>query len=452
MWSGQRRIAEALTSNRRVACASAHGLGKGWLAAGAIGWWVSTRVDPFIVTSAPTGPQLTGILWRELHRHHRRAELPGTITLGQVPTWRIGGELRGWGRKPADLADPEQAAAAFSGIHARSVLVVLDEASGLDDWLWDASASLMTSDECRLLAIGNPLDPASRFARVCSPGSGFETIHLSAFDSPNFTGEKVNPELAAVLPSETWVNERRQDWGEGSPQWIARVEGEFPPSSPDTLIQPAWLQRAQATERPSEVDPRLGVDVARSGHDHTVVAACWREGRIRIVHDELGQDTMATAGAVKRLLREFGGETVAAIDVVGLGAGVFDRLREQSANVREFSSATRALDPTRFVNRRAEAFWRLREELEGGRIDLDPHDDQLAAQLGSLKWGTRSDGRIFIESKDQLRSRGLPSPDRADAAAMALAKPSGMTAYAIPLMIGREGGEESEEEWLERSF
>jgi hypothetical protein len=423
-WTAQRSIACAVAEHRRVAVASAHGIGKDYVAACLALWWVSTRPDAFVVTSAPTGPQLSGILWREIARLHKRARLRGVISTGSIPTWKLGADLVGWGRKPADLSDPDDAAAAFTGVHARSVLVILDECSGLEDWLIDASLTLLTSADSRLLAIGNPLDPASRFARLCAPGSGFETLSFSVFDTPAFTDEKVSADLAAVLPSVEWVEERRADWGEGTPAWIARVEGHFPPSSPDTLIAPHLILAAQAVEGDEWGDPRLGVDVARSGADRTVVVACWPHGRIRVIHDEQGDDTMATAGAVMRLLREDFGppgarDVTAAIDIVGVGSGVFDRLREQGARVSAFSSASRARDPTRFSNCRAEAYWRLREALEEGSIDLDPHDDKLAAQLGAIKWKTDSKGRILIESKDEIRARGLPSPDRADAAAMA---------------------------------
>jgi hypothetical protein len=462
-WSGQRRIAEAVVEHRHVAVPSAHGIGKDWTAAALAAWWVATRPDPFVMTTAPTAAQLGGILWREVARLHRRGELAGTVTAGgAVPTWRIGGELVGWGRKPADLSDPDEAASAFSGIHARSVLVILDEASGIPDWLVVAAMTLLTSAQSRLLAIGNPLDPSSRFARLCAPGSGFHVEQFSVFDTPAFTGEKVSPDLLAVLPSTTWVDERRADWGEGSPAWIARVEGRFPPASRDTLIAPHLIADAQARDLSDDRYPCLGVDVARSGADHTVVAASWPSGRLRIVHDEQGADTMQTAGMVKRLIGEYDvvnlGEVVATVDVVGIGAGVFDRLREQSANAIAFSAGSRADDPTRFANKRAEAFWRLRDALEAGTADLDPHDDQLAAQLGALKWKVDSKGRVLIESKDEMRARGLPSPDRADAAAMAADRQArGMapgTAEAIAEQARREhdqrwarSGEEELAEW-----
>jgi len=108
------------------------------------------------------------------------------------------------------------------------------------------------------------------------------------------------------------------------------------------------------------------------------------------------------------------------VDIIGLGAGVFDRLREQKFEVGAYQGSERANNPAKFKNKRAESWWTFREMAEEGLIDLDPEDDVLAAHLQSVKWGVDSAGRILIENKDDVRERGLPSPDRADAAVMSL--------------------------------
>jgi hypothetical protein len=108
------------------------------------------------------------------------------------------------------------------------------------------------------------------------------------------------------------------------------------------------------------------------------------------------------------------------VDVVGRGAGVVDPLRHAGLPVMPYSGGEAAANPARFVNRNAEAWWAFREGLEAGLIDLDPEDSVLAAQLQSRKWKhDASQRRIEIESKDKMKERGLPSPDRADAAVMA---------------------------------
>lgn len=425
LWSRQRDIAHAVLEHRYVAVPSAHGTGKSFLAGRLGAWWIATRPvgDAFLVTTAPTTSQVRGILWREIGRAHRKGNLPGRISSGQVPEWMIGAEIVGWGRKPQDLSDPEAAAAAFQGVHARYVLVVIDEAAGIEPWLWEAVDSLVTSERGRVLALGNPTDPQSRFAEVCQPGSGWHVERVPAAATPAFTGEKVPPNLLDVLVSRRWVEERRQRWGADSPLYRARVDAQFPILAEDALIDPAHVEAARRRDA-GEVDGplTLGVDVARSGSDETVIVRR-QEGKARVVHHAQGQDTMLTTGRVVNELAGAPEGSTAAIDVIGIGAGVFDRLREQGLPAVAFNSAERARQPDRFANRRAEAYWTLREQLQAGALDLDPEDDELAAQLCAIRWKVNSRGQVLIESKAEMQKRGVSSPDRADALAMSLDRP-----------------------------
>jgi hypothetical protein len=137
---------------------------------------------------------------------HRKADLPGRITLDAK--WYIGNELVAYGRKPADY-DP----AAFQGIHARYVLVIIDEAGGVPKSIFDAVDALATNVDARVVAVGNPDDPASHFATICKPGSGWRVETISAFDTPAYTGEKVPEDLPPLLVSPEWVEERKSSLG-----------------------------------------------------------------------------------------------------------------------------------------------------------------------------------------------------------------------------------------------
>jgi len=422
VWSKQADIADSVCDNRHTAVQACHGPGKSWIAGALCGWWIDTHPlgEAFVVSTAPTQPQIEAILWREIGRMHRRCNLPGYITVGNQPMWKLtGGEIVGFGRKPADYIDIEQAKAAFQGIHARYILVIIDEAAGIPKWLWDAIESLITTENARILAIGNPDDPSSQFAKVCAPGSGWNVIQIDAFDTPNFTGEKIPDYLSELLTSETWVEERRKRWGEGSPLWESRVRGRFPQRATDVLIQQAWITQAQQLTLPiPPSDPgQFGVDVARSGLDSSVITH--RQGaRYRVIYSEVGVgDTMRVAGEVKlRLPHE---DIPVFIDLIGIGAGVFDRLSELGLNVGGFNSSHKPYDPKRFLNRRAEQYWHLRELFRTGHIDIDPDDEELATQLQSMKWKVNSAGKIQVESKEEMKKRGLPSPDRADSLMMA---------------------------------
>lgn len=432
VWSKQADICDSVCDNRHTAVRSCHGPGKSYIAAGIVAWWqdVHPHGSAFAVTTAPTQTQIRGILWRELARQHRKAELDGYITNSAQPEWKLDNlEVIAFGRKPADYIDTEQAKAAFQGIHARYVLVVLDEAAGIPRWLWEAVEGLTTNDNARVLAIGNPDDPASEFAKVCAPGSGWNVIEIDAFDTPNFTGEEVSDDLAEMLTSQTWVEERRKRWGEGTPLWESRVRGRFPKRATDTLIHPDWIFSAQARDLSGTgLEPgRYGVDVARAGHDQSVILRK-RGGVYRVEYSETGVgDTMVLAGKVHELIGPFHGGVSAVIDIIGVGAGVYDRCSEMGLNVVPFQSSEKALDNTRYANRRAEMFWALRELFEDEAVDLDTDDEELANQLGSIKWKINSSGRIQIESKEEMKKRGLPSPDRADAMMMALVEDAMIT-------------------------
>ena len=169
LWSKQREIAEAVREHRHVAVRSAHDTGKSFIASRLAAWWLSVHApgEAFVVTTAPTFAQVRAILWREIHRAHQRGKLPGRVNQTE---WWIDGEIVAYGRKPADYDDH-----AFQGIHARYVLVILDEACGIPSSLWTAVETLATNEHSRVLAIGNPDSPLSQFKRVCEEDSSPST-------------------------------------------------------------------------------------------------------------------------------------------------------------------------------------------------------------------------------------------------------------------------------------
>jgi hypothetical protein len=440
-WSKQDEIGESVVRNRYTAVPSSHDVGKSFKASRLACWWLEVHPpgEAFVVSTAPTQPQVDAILWREIRAAHRKGRLNGEIS-PRTAAWYMGeDELVAFGRKPADYADPERAKAAFQGIHARYVLIILDEGSGIPQWLFDGADTLATNENARVVALGNPDDPTGAFAKVCKPGSGWNVIPIDGLQSPNFNSaacaehpwlaelledeglepndEEIPDSLRQLLLSPDWVKERLERWGLGSPLWESKVRGRFPDVSDDTLISPGMVRRGHETEL-AGLEPGLyGADVARYGADETVVYRN-RGGQVRHVASAAKQDTMATAGMFALLLKQHhvADRVPMVIDVVGVGAGVYDRLREQGLPVYPFNAGEKAIDQERFANRRAEVYWALaREGLERGEIDLDPADDELANQLQSIKWKTDSKGRILIESKEDMRRRGVPSPDRADA-------------------------------------
>lgn len=410
LWSKQRDIAQSVKDNRRTAVKSCHDAGKSFIASVIAAWWIDShpKGEAIVVSTAPTYKQVHAILWEEIRRRHKQGALDGRVL--QSDEWKLDdGTLVGMGQKPADT-DTD----GFQGIHRRYVLAILDEACGVPDAIWTGVEAITTNADCRILAIGNPTDPATEFGKVCKPGSGWDVIGISAFDTPNFTDERVPATLRPLLLDPEWVEDKKRRYGEDSPWYKARVLGEFPEVGDDTLISPKLIEEAQARSLDVTGAKRLSVDVARFGSDETIVMRA--EGPVaRIVGSYAKQATTETTGRVIAHARDLLGLEDIRVDGVGVGGGVVDQLAEQGWPVIDMQAGGAPYDRTRFVNARAEWFWGLRELFQAGDIDIDPDDDDLANQLGSIKYKYTSRGQVQIESKDDMKKRGLSSPDRADA-------------------------------------
>lgn len=425
-WSVPRKIRESVLTHRHTAVPACHESAKTHTAASIGSWWIDIRQvgEAFLVSTAPTGPQVKALLWRDIQSMHTRGKLPGRITLDA--RWLIDERLVGFGRKTANAANPEEAMQAFQGVHARWPLVIIDEAGGVPKWLFDAADSIAANTNGRVLAIGNPDDPTSHFAEICKPGSKYNVIPISAFDTPAFTGEPVSQNLLDLLISREYVEELAA-LGTDSHIYQSKVLGRFPDVSDDSLFPPRFVMRAHEADLPGVDRGGYGVDVARFGSDKTVMYRN-RGGVLRLVKEIAKQDTEETADMVLEAIGAHG--TISSIPVVvdgvGVGAGVVDKLRRKRVKVQDFNGGSKPVSRGKhykFANRRAEVFWLLREGMENGEVDLDPEDRELAAQLGRIRFWIASGDVVHVERKEDMRKRGVKSPDRADAAAMAFATP-----------------------------
>lgn len=436
LWSKQRETLEAVRDHPRVAVRSAHSTGKSFNAATAVAWWLSVH-EPgtaFAVTTAPTNPQVRAILWREINRLHRTHGLVGRTNQTE---WLIGEELVGYGRKSADT-DPD----AFQGIHAEHLLIVIDEANGVSPALWEAADTLAAGGNARILVIGNPDSPGSHFAKVCKPGSGWHRIRISAFDTPNYTGESVPDILNRLLTQPAWVERKRREWGTDHPFWFSKVLAEFPETDEALVINLRDVTAAQALwddiasgKEPDDPAPRiLSVDVARMGTDQTVFGLL--EGRrFQVVETTSKQRTTQTTGRAIRHARHHNVGQIR-VDSIGVGAGVADELhgwlapgnpdRLRDCRLVEMEAGAQPTRPDEFVNARAEWWFAARDAMRDGELAIDPDDEDLAAQLLAPRYDVvsghgRNAGKLKVESKDDMRARGVSSPDRADALVMAVA-------------------------------
>jgi len=426
--SQQTEIIEAVRDHSKVAVRSAHDVGKTAISARVALWFLSAFDPAIVLTTAPTFRQIKELLWREIKQAHAEAvvRLGGTLLDTRfelaVDSYALG----------LSTSDPVR----FQGFHAPNILLIVDEAPGVDEMIFVAADTSLTSEGAKELMIGNPLEVSGRFYDAFhSKRHLYHTIAISAFDSPNFTTFGITLEdirlgsweqkITGPLPrpyliTPRWVSEKWDEWGEESPLWQVRVLGDFPEQAADQLIPLSWIEQAVTREMAVAQDAPhiLGVDVARFGEDETVV--CVRQDSlVKSLFTYHGQDTMVTTGRVIELLNAHDGRGIY-VDETGIGAGVTDRLHELRLPVRGIKTGRRANYAKRFVNRRSELWWGLRDRFRLKQIKI-PRDDRLIAELVSIKYTIDSSGHIKVESKDDMKKRGLKSPDRADALVLCFA-------------------------------
>ncbi len=421
LWSTQQDIAAAAATHRRVAVHSCFESGKSWLAARIVAWWLDTHPqgEAFAVTTATTGAQVRAILWRELARAHRDGKLAGRLNQTE---WFINDEMVAFGRKPADY-DP----AAFQGIHARYVLVVIDEAAGVPEAIFRAAAGLTANEHSRMLAIGNPDDPQTYFAGICQPASGWHVIGIDAFQTPNFTGEAIPESLHDLLISPTYAAELAAEVGEESPVYVAKVRGQFPEDASDGVVPLSWVRQCQHLEQewtPAQRLPvELGMDVGAGG-DETVL----RERRGAVAGRTWRKRTPDWADACALALEAIDatGATAIKVDTIGIGWGVVGQLRElrdtgrHGAEVIGVNVGDASRDTTKWPKLRDQLWWEVGRELTRSHAwDLAAVDETTVAQLIAPTYTVDSANRIKVEPKVETRKRLKRSPDDADSLLLA---------------------------------
>lgn len=487
MWSKQRAVMEAIPNYKRVAVPSAFGTGKTHLAARAALW--RSLVYPFgtslTVTTATRFRQVVRQLWPHIRTAVAKANLPLIADQTQLSAFDKNGTrvqiAYGFSAPPHDEA-------AVQGIHAPRLFIVVDEAGGISRIIGGAMRGLMTGEDTRLLAIGNPPtdDEGSWFEQLCED-EGVATIPISAYDAPLQTGEKTQRcracpsevpahQLGVHLVDGEWIAGTLADYGEDAPFVTAKVHAKFPKGGPGRTIPSDWIDLACREEDPEEFDEsyvrlmdldlpdeanldmrvqygawiRLGVDVAADGGDEMVIARSI--GNLgHIVHSSTGSanvNAVDVAGKVlveirrAEALRQALGTTApirVKIDGIGVGWGVASTLKawaSEGIHNAEIVSVIVSEDTYRpdegetlRPNRKRDEMWLT------GRSLMQPNahtgvgsirlvlDKRARTQLAAPTYSTSSAGRTVIESKKHMKSRGVASPDRAEALLMAFYEP-----------------------------
>lgn len=407
------------SGKRKISVRSGHGVGKSTAASWAAIWYATTRYTCKVVVTAPTSSQLYDALFAELKAQMRK--LPDFVQeLFEVKTDRI--ELRSAPQEVFISARTSRAEQpeAMQGIHADNVLLIADEASGVPEAVFEAAVGSMSGHSACTLLLGNPTQ---------STGLFYDTHHRLADDW--FTMRVSAADSSRV--SKDFVEEVRNTYGENSNAFRVRVLGEFPLADDDTVIPISLLEAARIRDiKPSQSAPMVwGLDVARFGSDRTVLTK--RKGS-RLHEPQITKrnlDTMQVAGFVLNEWNEtpehFRPEEIC-VDVIGLGAGVVDRLQELGLPVVPVNVGEAPALNDKFINLRAELWFRGRDWFEKRNAALDKADSRLIDELAMVRYSFTSNGKIKVESKDDMkkRTRDRSSPDLADSFLLTLAGQHGL--------------------------
>ena len=432
----QTDIAERLVEHGRVSVRASHSIGKTAAAALALLWFALTRDgdDWKIPTTASNWRQLSKFLWPEVHKWARRLHWSA---IGRPPfdprTEMLTLNLRLATGEAFAMASDDSAS--MEGAHADRLMFIYDEAKAIPDETWDATEGAFAGQgEALALAISTPGPPLGRFYDIHARKPGYED-----WDVRHVRKEEA---IKAGRMSAEWVESRRRQWGEKSALFQNRVEGEFAASDEDSVIPLAWVESAnqrwlewQDAEFPG-TPTTVGTDVGggQPTGNPTVHALVFDQFKVKSLRVKTRADpnraTMEVAGEIVTLLRA-ASDAKAFIDIVGIGAGVVHRLREQGLeHAIGFSAGegTTYKDRTgelRFVDKRSAGWWIVRELLDpeqNSELCLPP-DDDLLGELTSPTWSMTSKGQVRVEAKKEVEKRLGRSTDRADAVMMALAGP-----------------------------
>lgn len=404
----------------RFATASGHGVGKSALVAWIILWAMSTRPHLAGAVTANTSAQLSDKTWRELALWHKRAvnrhwfrwtsarfhqvDHPDTWFVAAIP----------WNRER-----PE----AFAGLHAEHVLMIFDEASAIDDAIWETAEGAMTTQGALWCVFGNPTRNSGAFhACFHRMRHRWNPRQIDARDA----------KMANRAQLDQWID----DYGDNSDFVRVRVRGLFPNAGVNQLIPSEAVEAAARRDPPPESYRHaplvMGVDVARFGDDQSVIAL--RQGLKAFPLQKFrGLDLMNLAGVVAERIEETD-PAVCFVDMTGLGAGVVDRLHQLGYRRRVIGVdfGGRAARPELHANKRAEMWCALADWLKKNAPAI-PDDLELLTDLTAPEYGFTGDkGQIILERKADMKKRGLASPDCGDALALTFAQPARASARPRP--------------------
>ena len=440
LWQVQQDIARSIETHSSTAVAGCHASGKTFLASGLPLWWLSKHKKAKVLVTAPTKRQVK-MFWQEIAMARNNTPIqqflpePSTEALQIAPDrWAMGAT--------------SSVGVNLQGLHGPNVLIIADEAPGIEDSIWDAIEGARSGGKVRLLTLGNPVIPTGYFYnQFTRERMNHHCIKISAFDTPNLqnvaTGrpytydellaagdDELNTNVHDALITRRWVKERLIGWGPNHPKFQSRVLGEFPQESPYQVFPLAWINRAKREPTEKEIAEskrygiQIGIDVAGPGDDETVCYARVLGQILRIGVFPEADPLPRVMQWIAQIVRDYPQYRLALIvvDIIGIGYNFALRIADNNPTwtslIRGFRADGKPLDQTQFKDQKAEAAFTLRAWMKDNLLS-GLEDEETEAQLCTILYQENARGLSELESKEDLRKKGVASPDRAEALMMA---------------------------------
>ena len=412
----QAKILESVAKNQLTTVRSGHGVGKSTVEAWVVIWFLLTRPFPKIPCTAPTQHQLFDILWAEISKWIRNNPILQKDLIWTKEKVYIKGYPEEWFAVARTASKPD----ALQGFHAEEVLYIIDEASGVDDKIFEPVLGALSTSGARLLMCGNPTQLSGFFYDSHHKNrASYATFHIDGRNSSRV--------------SQDFVQTIIRMYGENSDVFRVRVAGEFPLQEEDIFIPLSLVEHSIIPQKPTLL--HIGADIARFGDDKTVIGYKANE-KVTFYKKRRGQDTMKTADDIvllgEQLVQKYQPTEPIPIkiDDGGVGGGVVDRLRQIKRNQPErfwwmeiypvkFGQRIQHkhyYDSTTYMMAVVKKLLQPYDE-QGNPKPIElilPDDDDMAAQLSGRKYFLTENSKIKIESKKEMKKRGRPSPDEAD--------------------------------------
>ena len=378
------------------------------------------------------------LLWGEVHAAFQRSLYP--FPKPNLTELKMGPKRYAYGLSTVITKQDE--GVRFQGVHAKNVLIIVDEAPGVNPKIWEAIEGIRSGGNVKVLALGNPTIASGPFhTAFIDNRSGWECFTIDAFDTPNLRGitleqlvdssfpeDELDKNICPYLITRRWVREMYFTYGKDHPFWEARVRGQFPKQSPDSLLSLAWLEEASRREIQERTSDEFaaGLDVAGPGEDESSLTI--RRGPRVIFHE---QTTMSDprGWVMERLIRFKDVLSTINIDCIGIGWNMYlhvkDTFGDKAVPINVCEAAN---DPEKFANLKSEFFWGFRMRCEKGDF-CGLTDEKTIGQLAGLRYHPTPRGQVEVESKQDSLKRGVKSPDRAESVMLAFA--SRMLIYGV---------------------